>query len=546
MQCVKVSNLVNTCGDRTLACDVLGYLGRQQSHDVGVNLAGVFDNIDATKLEGICTKLNTIQNDGGRVFVIGNGGSFDNARLIVAQLRQAGLCAQIPGSPELYRTIALEHRYEDIFWVALQRENFSAKDLLIGLSGSGNSPNILKAFHFANFVRFSTEFVSNVIAELTSRGFKVMNPYEGFEVSQLQTGSLLQVKNAVVRFHKAVAEISQYKLYLAAKDCEVLGELLGTLEASSTLLAFGGRDGGSMCQLAGIDNSVIAATDCMEAIEDIHPLQMAAVSQTLRSGGGVSLGEALSNVRQCVIEKLRSPGVREKLIDLASAIEKTIFRKAKIFLLGDSERHPVLTHMEADWGRGIVQKLPIAGPSCVRFDNLNAWMAANNDDGPDFWLADELYRFGVEQNDVVLFIGNSLDSACIQECLAYAQGRSDNVFILGASVRGRKADFAAAEVLVDVVGTVVMHTVSKAVNDYIRGDHGVGWVVERADVENWPKELRQFLQLRMCGNKKLGHIDRLALEKMLRAENLLSEGKIITWCHGTLFFADTPAKYGLE
>lgn len=78
-----------------------------------------------------------------RVYLIGNGGSFANAAHIANDLEMAGIRAHTLNPASLTRT-ANDATYERIFadWIKVHGD---PGDLLIALSGSGKSPNILAA-----------------------------------------------------------------------------------------------------------------------------------------------------------------------------------------------------------------------------------------------------------------------------------------------------------------------------------------------------------------------------------------------------------------
>jgi D-sedoheptulose 7-phosphate isomerase len=93
---------------------------------------------------------------GKQVFVIGNGGSASTASHMANDLSKATI---VPGKPRM-RVIALtdnislitawanDNSYEDIF--KQQLENLLDRgDMVIGISASGNSPNVLRAMEFA-------------------------------------------------------------------------------------------------------------------------------------------------------------------------------------------------------------------------------------------------------------------------------------------------------------------------------------------------------------------------------------------------------------
>lgn len=78
-----------------------------------------------------------------RVYIIGNGGSYANAVHIQNDLEMVGIRAHTLNPASLTRT-GNDFGYERAFsdWIALHGER---GDLLIALSGSGRSPNILLA-----------------------------------------------------------------------------------------------------------------------------------------------------------------------------------------------------------------------------------------------------------------------------------------------------------------------------------------------------------------------------------------------------------------
>jgi D-sedoheptulose 7-phosphate isomerase len=92
----------------------------------------------------------------GTTYLIGNGGSAANASHMMNDLTK---CTIVEGRPR-FRAIAFtdnvpimtamanDHSYEDIFTEPL-RAHLDPRDVVLALSGSGNSPNILHAIAFA-------------------------------------------------------------------------------------------------------------------------------------------------------------------------------------------------------------------------------------------------------------------------------------------------------------------------------------------------------------------------------------------------------------
>ena len=78
-----------------------------------------------------------------RVYIIGNGGSYANAQHIANDLISAGVRAHTLEASTL-TALANDFDYRETFsrWISVVGEK---GDLLIALSGSGRSPNILKA-----------------------------------------------------------------------------------------------------------------------------------------------------------------------------------------------------------------------------------------------------------------------------------------------------------------------------------------------------------------------------------------------------------------
>lgn len=90
-----------------------------------------------------------------RVYICGNGGSAANAIHIANDLVGCGIKAQALLDIATVTSIANDFGYENIF--SRQLDVLGEKgDLLLCLSGSGNSPNILKALETAKQKQMST------------------------------------------------------------------------------------------------------------------------------------------------------------------------------------------------------------------------------------------------------------------------------------------------------------------------------------------------------------------------------------------------------
>lgn len=120
-------------------------------------LATCQEEISHEKLAILVDILYTAQRDGHTVFILGNGGSATTASHMACDL---GKGTAIPGVPRL-RAISLtdnialltawanDSSYESVFKEQLANL-LKPRDVVIGISASGNSPNVLRAIEFAN------------------------------------------------------------------------------------------------------------------------------------------------------------------------------------------------------------------------------------------------------------------------------------------------------------------------------------------------------------------------------------------------------------
>ena len=121
---------------------------------------GLKQALDATPtaaVEEVLRLLEQAYHDDRQVFIMGNGGSASTASHVACDLNK-NVCA---GLERRYRVICLNDNlpmmmayandlsYEDIF-VEPMKNFLQPGDLVIGISASGNSPNVLKAITYAN------------------------------------------------------------------------------------------------------------------------------------------------------------------------------------------------------------------------------------------------------------------------------------------------------------------------------------------------------------------------------------------------------------
>ena len=122
-----------------------------------------------------------------RVYLIGNGGSAANALHIANDLVACGIKAHaLPGEIATVTASANDYSYDDAFSKVLETYG-EPGDLLIVLSGSGKSPNVLKAMavakekgmkSFAIVGAFNTDCPAAVVADNCIRWGKDMQDAE--------------------------------------------------------------------------------------------------------------------------------------------------------------------------------------------------------------------------------------------------------------------------------------------------------------------------------------------------------------------------------
>lgn len=117
----------------------------------------VIDNIDCAEVDETIELLAKAKEEGRQIFVIGNGGSAGSSSHFVTDMAKGAynkdmtnfkitsLCDNVC----MMTALGNDFGYEDIFTGQL-RNVFNQGDILIAISASGNSPNVIKAIEYAN------------------------------------------------------------------------------------------------------------------------------------------------------------------------------------------------------------------------------------------------------------------------------------------------------------------------------------------------------------------------------------------------------------
>ena len=126
-------------------------------------LQSVLASSDWSGVERLAVELGECWRAGRQVFLCGNGGSAGNAIHLandflygISKTFGSGLrVSALPANPSVLTCLANDAGYDAIFSMQLAVQG-RAGDVLIALSGSGNSPNILKALEQAKAMGIRT------------------------------------------------------------------------------------------------------------------------------------------------------------------------------------------------------------------------------------------------------------------------------------------------------------------------------------------------------------------------------------------------------
>ena len=130
-------------------------------------LTRCLSSLDKTKIELIIDVLVEAYKRDRKVFILGNGGSATTASHMACDLGKGTLQRVYDNTEKRFRVISLTDNvalitsfandlsFDDIF-VQQLRNLVETDDVVIALSGSGNSPNVVKAIEYAKSCRAIT------------------------------------------------------------------------------------------------------------------------------------------------------------------------------------------------------------------------------------------------------------------------------------------------------------------------------------------------------------------------------------------------------
>lgn len=137
-------------------------------------------------IEKIYVEIKNARDNNNKIFIMGNGGSASTSSHFVSDLLKTSLTKENKRTKAISLTDnipvimawANDTSFENIFYAQL--ENFLQKgDVVIGISGSGNSENVIKAIEFANTKEAKTICLSGMdggkLAKITQLSLIIPN-----------------------------------------------------------------------------------------------------------------------------------------------------------------------------------------------------------------------------------------------------------------------------------------------------------------------------------------------------------------------------------
>ena len=130
---------------------------KQKVFEYFVALENVLRNIQLDEVDTFLNVLSASRREGRQVFIFGNGGSGSTASHMTCDLNKGASL----GKSRRFKVICLNDNvptmtayanditYDDIFVEPL-RNFLLPGDVVIGISGSGNSENVIRAIEYAN------------------------------------------------------------------------------------------------------------------------------------------------------------------------------------------------------------------------------------------------------------------------------------------------------------------------------------------------------------------------------------------------------------
>jgi len=119
-------------------------------------LIEIINKLDCQKIEDFINIILSAREAGKRIFFLGNGGSASTASHFANDLsagtrswKKPFKAISLTDNNAILTAIGNDSGYQEIF-VEQLKVHLQPKDVVVAISASGNSPNVLKAIEFAN------------------------------------------------------------------------------------------------------------------------------------------------------------------------------------------------------------------------------------------------------------------------------------------------------------------------------------------------------------------------------------------------------------
>ncbi len=153
-------------------------------------LKRVLDSIDFSEINRFIELLLNARENGNTVFFIGNGGSASTASHFANDLsfgcndyEQPFKVASLTDNVSILTALGNDFGYDEIFVRQLKIQGKKG-DILVGISASGNSDNVIKAFEFAKkngiYTVAITAFDGGIMKKIADDGVHVPTDYKEY------------------------------------------------------------------------------------------------------------------------------------------------------------------------------------------------------------------------------------------------------------------------------------------------------------------------------------------------------------------------------
>ena len=161
------------------------------------NLVKIINSFDNKKIDYLCKEIKKIWKNKRSLFICGNGGSAGNAIHIANDFiygigggKKPGINVEaLTANSSVLTCLANDTGYENIFSKQIQAKG-KKNDLLICLSGSGNSKNIINVIKQARIMKLKT---FGIFGYSGGKASKIIDDYIHINVNDMQISEDMQL-----------------------------------------------------------------------------------------------------------------------------------------------------------------------------------------------------------------------------------------------------------------------------------------------------------------------------------------------------------------